>query len=119
VSGDARATRLAGVGVFVLGGLALFTLGLFMIGDRQMAFADKFVIYAEFARITGLQPGAIVRVSGAKAGSVKEIRSAVRLLGLRPVPIRRRPRRRIPPLPGRSRSPSPTCCNRRAKPSPR
>src|SRR5262245_33694617 len=44
-----------------------------MIGDRQMAFARKFTIYTEFARITGLQPGAIVRVSGARAGSVKEI----------------------------------------------
>lgn len=67
------ATRLAGVGAFVVGGLALFTLGLFMIGDRQMAFADKFTLYAEFSRITGLQPGAIIRVSGAKAGTVKEI----------------------------------------------
>src|SRR5262245_31521215 len=44
-----------------------------MIGDRQMAFAKKFTIYTEFARITGLQPGAIIRVSGAKGGSVTEI----------------------------------------------
>jgi phospholipid/cholesterol/gamma-HCH transport system substrate-binding protein len=64
------AARLAGVGAFVLGGLALFTVGLFMIGDRQMAFATKFTIYTEFKKITGLQPGAIVRVSGAKAGTV-------------------------------------------------
>jgi phospholipid/cholesterol/gamma-HCH transport system substrate-binding protein len=59
--------------VFVLGGLLLFAIGLFMIGDRQMAFAKKFTIYTEFTRITGLQPGAIVRVSGAKAGEVKAI----------------------------------------------
>ena len=65
--------RLAGVGVFVLGGLLLFTVGLFMIGDRQMAFAKKFTVYAEFRKITGLQPGAIVRVSGAKAGSITQI----------------------------------------------
>ena len=65
--------RMAGVGVFVLGGLLLFAVGLFMIGDRQMAFADKFVIYTEFAKITGLAPGAIVRVSGARAGSVTRI----------------------------------------------
>ena len=65
--------RLAGVGVFVLGGLLLFAVGLFMIGDRQMAFAKKFTIYTEFRKITGLQPGAIVRVSGAKAGSITEI----------------------------------------------
>jgi phospholipid/cholesterol/gamma-HCH transport system substrate-binding protein len=65
--------RLAGVGVFVLGGLALFALGLFMIGDRQMAFARKFTVYTEFTKITGLQPGAVVRVLGAKAGSITQI----------------------------------------------
>jgi phospholipid/cholesterol/gamma-HCH transport system substrate-binding protein len=65
--------RLAGVGVFVIGGLCLFTVGLFMIGDRQMAFAKKFTIYTEFTKITGLLPGGIVRVSGAKAGAIKKI----------------------------------------------
>src|SRR4026209_1231576 len=69
----ATPARLAGVGAFVLGGLLLFTVGLFMIGDRQMAFAKKFTIYTEFKKITGLQPGAIVRVSGAKAGSITQI----------------------------------------------
>ncbi len=28
-----------------------------MIGDRQMAFAEKFTIYTEFKKITGLQAG--------------------------------------------------------------
>ncbi len=69
----ATSARVAGVGVFVLGGLALFTVGLFMIGDRQMAFADKFVVYTEFTKITGLQPGAVVRVLGAKAGTITQI----------------------------------------------
>jgi phospholipid/cholesterol/gamma-HCH transport system substrate-binding protein len=61
---------VAGVGVFVLGGVLLFAGGLFMIGDRQMAFAKKVTVYTEFKKITGLQPGALVRVSGAKAGSI-------------------------------------------------
>ena len=69
----ATPARLAGVGVFVLGGLLLFAVGLFMIGDRQMAFSDKVIVYTEFKKITGLQPGAIVRVSGAKAGSIRQI----------------------------------------------
>ncbi|MEQ1759449.1 MAG: MlaD family protein [Vicinamibacterales bacterium] len=69
----ATSSRLAGVGAFVLGGLALFAVGLFMIGDRQMAFSDKVVVFTEFKKITGLQPGAIVRVSGAKAGSIQSI----------------------------------------------
>ena len=65
--------RAVGIGVFVLGGLLLFTVGLFMIGDRQMAFAKKFTISTEFKKITGLQPGGIVRVSGAKAGAITKI----------------------------------------------
>jgi phospholipid/cholesterol/gamma-HCH transport system substrate-binding protein len=67
------ANRLAGVGVFVVVGLALFGIGLFMIGERRMAFAKKFTLYTEFASVSGLQPGAIVRVAGAKAGSVTDI----------------------------------------------
>ena len=39
-------------------GSLLFAVGLFMIGDRQMAFATKFTVYTEFKKITGLQPGA-------------------------------------------------------------
>ena len=69
----ATPARLAGIGVFVLGSLALFAVALFMIGDRQMAFATKFTVYTEFKKITGLQPGGIVRVSGAKAGSITQI----------------------------------------------
>src|SRR5688572_20037848 len=69
----ATPARLAGVGMFVLTGLVLFATALFMIGERQLAFARKFVVYTEFTTITGLQPGAIVRVSGAPAGSVTDI----------------------------------------------
>jgi phospholipid/cholesterol/gamma-HCH transport system substrate-binding protein len=69
----ATPARLAGVGMFVLAGLLLFAIALFMIGERQLAFAERFVVHTEFTTITGLQPGAIVRVSGAPAGSVTDI----------------------------------------------
>ena len=59
--------------MFVVAGLILFSIGLFMIGDRQMFFAEKFTLYTEFRKITGLQVGAIVRVSGAKAGAITQI----------------------------------------------
>lgn len=73
----ASPARLAGVGVFVIGGLLLFGVAVFMIGDRRMAFTDRFELYTEFARITGLQPGAIVRVAGARAGEVVDIEPPV------------------------------------------
>ena len=73
----ATPARLAGVGIFVLTGLLLFAIALFMIGERQLAFARKFVVYTEFTTITGLQPGAVVRVSGAPAGSITDIEPPV------------------------------------------
>jgi phospholipid/cholesterol/gamma-HCH transport system substrate-binding protein len=69
--------RMVGVGTFVLTAVLLFAIALFMIGDRQMAFAQKFVVYTEFTRITGLQPGGIIRVSGARAGSIRAIETPV------------------------------------------
>lgn len=65
--------RLAGVGFFVITMLALIGVAVFMIGNRQMAFTNRFDLYTEFVKVTGLQPGAIVRVSGARAGEVVEV----------------------------------------------
>ncbi len=77
----ASPARLAGVGAFVLGTLLLFGVAVFMIGDRQMAFTKRFELYTEFAKVTGLQPGAIVRVSGARAGEVTDIRPPLQPAG--------------------------------------
>jgi phospholipid/cholesterol/gamma-HCH transport system substrate-binding protein len=65
--------RVAAVGAFVIGGLVLFGLGLFLIGDRRMLFEERFEVYAEFMEIAGLQQGAIVRVAGMDAGEVEAI----------------------------------------------
>ena len=67
------AARLIGVGVFVVGGLAIFALGLFMIGDRRFLFDDLFMVNAEFAQVAGLRDGAAVRVNGLEAGEVLDI----------------------------------------------
>ncbi len=66
-------TRAIGVGAFVIGGLLLFSLGLFLIGDRRMFFSKTFEVRSEFSRISGLQTGAKVRVAGLDAGEVTEI----------------------------------------------
>lgn len=65
--------RLIGVGAFVIGGILLFAIALFMIGERQMLFARQFEIYTEFSRLGGLQDGSPIRVNGMAAGEVKEI----------------------------------------------
>jgi phospholipid/cholesterol/gamma-HCH transport system substrate-binding protein len=61
-------------GAFVVGGLLLFGLGLFLIGDRRMLFAKSAEFYAEFAQIGGLESGAKVRVGGMDAGEVIDVR---------------------------------------------
>ena len=62
--------RFMMVGVFVLAGLALFTTGLFMIGNRHEAFARRVELYTEFADVSGIVPGAGVQVAGMNAGEV-------------------------------------------------
>jgi phospholipid/cholesterol/gamma-HCH transport system substrate-binding protein len=65
--------RLAVVGAFVIVGILLFAVGLFLIGNRRMMFNDTFEVYAEFSKVAGLQNGAIVRVAGLDAGEVETI----------------------------------------------
>lgn len=68
-----KSSYTTGVGAFVILGLALFTVGLFMIGDRRLLFEDDFEVYAEFQRLNGLENGAVVRVAGMNAGEVTAI----------------------------------------------
>jgi phospholipid/cholesterol/gamma-HCH transport system substrate-binding protein len=65
--------RLAAVGAFVIGGILLFAVGLFFIGERRLLFGNTFTLYAEFARIASLANGATVRVAGMQAGEVETI----------------------------------------------
>jgi phospholipid/cholesterol/gamma-HCH transport system substrate-binding protein len=66
-------TFTVAVGAFVIAGVLLFGVGLFLIGDRRMLFSKTFEVYAEFANIGGLQDGAKVRVAGLDAGEVETI----------------------------------------------
>ena len=66
-------SKLVGAGAFVVIGVLLFTVGLFMIGERRMLFEDRMVVYTEFAKLGQLENGAVVRVAGADAGEVTDI----------------------------------------------
>src|SRR5260370_20876590 len=61
------------VGVFVTAGLALFTAGLFMIGNRHEAFARHIELYAVFANLSGITQGAKGQVAGMDAGQVQGV----------------------------------------------
>jgi phospholipid/cholesterol/gamma-HCH transport system substrate-binding protein len=68
-----QAKHPVAVGIFVVAGVLLFAVGLFLIGNRRMLFNDTFEVYTEFANISGLQNGAKVRVAGMDAGEVTSI----------------------------------------------
>src|SRR5581483_7560874 len=61
------------VGLFVGGTLLLFAIGLFLIGSSTQLFTKSFQVHADFARVTGIQIGAKVRVAGMDAGAVTAI----------------------------------------------
>jgi hypothetical protein len=61
------------VGLFVLAALALFTVGLFLIGNRHEAFSRHMDFYTEFTDLAGLTKGTKVQVAGMDAGQIIEI----------------------------------------------
>jgi phospholipid/cholesterol/gamma-HCH transport system substrate-binding protein len=66
-------TKKVSIGLFIIGGLVLFGIGMFLIGDRHQAFARHREYYSEFINLAGLTSGAKVRVSGMDAGQVLAI----------------------------------------------
>src|SRR5688572_730458 len=69
-----RSSKAVGAGVFVVLGALLFTVALFMIGERRMLFQKRYTVYTEFSRLGQLESGAVVRVAGMDAGEVTDIR---------------------------------------------
>ena len=65
--------RYVAVGVFIIAGLILFALGIFMIGNRHEAFAHHVLLYTEFSDLDGIAKGSKVQVAGMDAGQVTGI----------------------------------------------
>ncbi len=61
------------LGLFVLAGLSVLIVMLYLIGKNRNLFSPAFEIKTHFQNIQGLQPGNNVRYSGIQAGSVKRI----------------------------------------------
>ena len=61
------------VGAFVLSAVLLFSLGLFLIGNRHKAFTHHVDFFTKLNDVNGISPGSEVRVSGFEAGRVSGI----------------------------------------------
>ena len=61
------------VGVFVLAGLVVAGIVIFMIGDEKRLFESKLTYHSSFSDVQGLKPGAPVRLGGIDIGAVSQI----------------------------------------------
>ncbi|MCC7232895.1 MAG: MCE family protein [Bacteroidia bacterium] len=66
----ARHVRL---GIFVMAGIVLLILGLYLIGNNKNLWGETFRVYVVFRNASGLQNGNNVRFSGINAGTVTNI----------------------------------------------
>ena len=61
------------LGLFVAGGIALFVIGVFLIGKQKNMFDPVFRLTTIFHNVSGLQVGGNVRFSGIDVGTVDNI----------------------------------------------
>ncbi|HRD07702.1 MAG TPA: MlaD family protein [Saprospiraceae bacterium] len=66
-------TQKLKLGIFVIAGLVLFIIGVYLIGNQQSMFGSTIRLYASFQNINGLKTGNNVRFSGLTIGTVKSI----------------------------------------------
>ena len=66
-------SRFFAVGIFIIAGLTLFALGIFLVGNRHEAFSRHVFLYTEFAELDGIAKGSKVQVAGMDAGQVARI----------------------------------------------
>ena len=65
--------RYLAVGIFIVAGVALFALGIFLVGSRHQVFSHHVLLYTEFANLDGVTKGSKVQVAGMDAGQVTGI----------------------------------------------
>lgn len=61
------------LGMFVIIGMAIFIVGIYLIGSNKNLFGETFRLKANFSNVSGLKVGNNVRFSGINIGSVKSI----------------------------------------------
>lgn len=61
------------LGVFIITGLVILVVSLYLIGRNQHLFGSSFPLKAKFRNVEGLMPGNNVRFAGIQCGTVKDI----------------------------------------------
>lgn len=61
------------LGIFIIAGLTLFLLAIFIIGKQKNLFDPVFNISTKFKNVSGLQVGSSIRFSGINVGTVDNI----------------------------------------------
>jgi phospholipid/cholesterol/gamma-HCH transport system substrate-binding protein len=61
------------IAVFIVAGLALFLVAIFVIGSKQNMFTSTMKINSVFENVSGLLEGSIVRFNGISVGTVDKI----------------------------------------------
>jgi phospholipid/cholesterol/gamma-HCH transport system substrate-binding protein len=61
------------VGAFVLAGLIIVGVVVFLIGDEKRAFESKVIFHTSFGDVQGLRAGAPVRLGGVDIGAVSRV----------------------------------------------
>jgi phospholipid/cholesterol/gamma-HCH transport system substrate-binding protein len=65
--------RFLAVGIFIIAGITLFALGIFLVGNRHEAFSHHVFLYTDFANLDSVTRGSKVQVAGMDAGEVAKI----------------------------------------------
>ncbi len=66
-------SKLARLGAFIVGTLAILAAGVFIIGSKEYLFRSTYQLKAQFDNVAGLAEGADVQVGGVHSGTVTEI----------------------------------------------
>ena len=61
------------LGIFIIAGLLLLIVGLYMIGRDSNLFSRNYVLKARFEHVQGLTPGNNIRYAGIQVGTVKKV----------------------------------------------
>jgi phospholipid/cholesterol/gamma-HCH transport system substrate-binding protein len=69
----AKKTSPVKLGLFIIIGVSLLVLAIFLVGDKNALFSKTFEVKAYFNDIQGLRSGATVRLSGIDVGSVSNV----------------------------------------------